>query len=147
MYSSPLLRARQTARVLSRYHGQVPIRTSSLLLEVRTSYQGEPNTVLKPGFSFYDPVRSPDDETMAQIFARMLRFLRAVARRHAGGIVVAVTHADPIAIMRVGLEGLEFTSKNLHATVYPMRASVTQLSLKPNLSPELLYFNVAGATS
>jgi broad specificity phosphatase PhoE len=145
IYTSPLLRARQTAQIISRYHVGQRVRIARALIEVRTSYQGQPNSVIKPGFSFYDPMRSSDDETMAEIFSRVLGFLRIVARRHAGGAVVAVSHADPIAIMRLGLLGQEFINANLHGTVYPMRSSATQVALHPGGHPELIYFNVAGA--
>jgi len=127
IYSSPLLRARQTARILSRYHPRLVPRTARALVEVRTSYQGSPNSILKPGFSFYEPLKVPSDESMQQVFDRMLRFVRLLVRRHTGGSVVMVSHADPIAILLVGLEGLALTAANLHSTVYPDRGSVTQI--------------------
>jgi broad specificity phosphatase PhoE len=147
IYTSPLLRARQTAEIISRYHAGLRIRSSSALVEVRTSYQGEPNTVLKPGFSFYDPVHSPNDETMQEIFARMLRFLRMVASRHGGTSIVAVSHGDPTAITRLGLLGQEFNNANLHSTVYPLRSSITQIALRPGRRLEMIFFNVANARS
>jgi probable phosphoglycerate mutase len=145
IYTSPLLRARQTADLLSRYHPYLRPRQSSALVEVRTSYQGEPNSILKPGFSFYDPVRSEGDETMTEIFNRVLSFLRRAVGRHPGGRIVAVTHADPIAVMRLGLECREFDNANLHSTVYPMRSSITQIVLSPGQELQLLYFNAAGS--
>jgi broad specificity phosphatase PhoE len=145
IYTSPLLRARQTAQIISRYHTGLAVSRSSKLLETKTSYQGSPNSILKPGFSFYDPLMSPEDESMEEIFFRILRFLQTTATRHAGGAAVAVTHADPIAIMRVGLQGKEFNNANLHAVVYPMRASVTQLILRPGKTVEMAYFNPGGA--
>lgn len=142
IYSSPLLRARQTAAVISRYHPRTPVRFSRKLLEVRTSYQGKPNTILKPGFSFYHPVNDPADETMDDIFGRIISFLRLIIRRHPGETVVAVSHADPIVIMRMGLQALPFTNEELHRQVYPDRASVNQLTVHgPHLALE--YFAVA----
>jgi broad specificity phosphatase PhoE len=88
-------------------------------------------------------VNDPTDETMADIFARMLQFLGRVARRHAGGTVVGVSHADPITVMRVGLEDRPLTTQELHASVYPARASVTQITLHSELPLALSYFNVA----
>lgn len=146
IYTSPLLRARQTAQIIAaRFPGTV-VRASDLLLETRTAFQGSPNSILKPGFSFYEPLHDPSDETMADIFGRMLRFLRRTARRHAGETVVAVSHADPITIMRVGLRGLPLTAQNLHREVYPDRASVTQVTLEPGALPHLTYFNPAEIT-
>jgi len=143
IYTSPLLRARQTAHILTHYHSSLSVRVSSRLLEVKTAYQGSPNAIITRGFSFYEPRKDPGDESMAEVFDRLLRFLRQAVRRHAGGTVVAVTHADPIAIMRVGLEGLPLTAASLHATVYPNRASVNQITLEPDGRPGLSYFDVA----
>jgi broad specificity phosphatase PhoE len=146
IYTSPLLRARQTASVVSRYHPSAPVRTSADLMEVFTGYEGRPNTIYdQPNFSFYYPLARPDDETMADVLSRMLHFIRRIARRHAGCIVLAVSHADPIAITRLGLESAELSVTNLHATVYPARASLTQVRLVPDDPPRLSYFNVAGA--
>jgi broad specificity phosphatase PhoE len=144
IYSSPLLRARQTARVISHALPDVPVHRSSLILEVMTSYQGSPNSVMKPGFSFYEPLKGDRDESMAAVYERISRFLGTAVRRHAGRSLVAVTHADPIAIMRLGLLGQPLTVSNLHSTVYPARASVNLVTLTPHDNPVLTYFNVSG---
>jgi broad specificity phosphatase PhoE len=142
IYTSPLLRARQTAETLAAFHPDVRVRRDRSLIEVRTSYQGMPNSILKQGFSFYDPKPNADDETMQEIWDRMSGFLRRAARRHPGETVVAVSHGDPITILHVGLRNLEMTSKNLHSVVYAMRASITQITLQPDLTPSVSYFNV-----
>jgi probable phosphoglycerate mutase len=147
LYSSPLLRARQTAAILSQYHPNAPVRRSSALLEARTGYQGSPNSILKKGFSFYEPRHSATDETMQDIFDRMLRFMLRLVRHHAGEAVVAVSHADPIAVLRVGLDGLPLTVDNLHQTVYPGRGSVTQIDLHPDRPLRLSYFNAGNDPS
>lgn len=142
IYTSPLLRARQTAAILSRYHAGTPLHTSRALLETRTAYQGSPNSILKPGFSFYEPKQHPDDESMEDIWNRMMRILRRVVLRHAGQTVVLVSHADPIGILRVGLERLPLTSQSLHNVVYAARASVTEVVILPDANHTLSYFNV-----
>jgi broad specificity phosphatase PhoE len=147
IYSSPLLRARQTADILTTYHPHLAVRLSSALLEVRTAYQGSPNSIIKPGFSFYHPKKDAADESMEDVFSRMLRFLQSLVRRHTGQTVVAVTHADPIAVMRAGLQERPFTSEGLHSVVYPARSSVTQVMIEPEGILGLSYFNPAGATS
>jgi broad specificity phosphatase PhoE len=144
IYSSPLLRARQTAAAISRSLPGVPVYRSSLILEVFTSYQGSPNSILKPGFSFYEPLNGEMDESMAGVYDRISRFLRGMVRRHSGRAIVAVTHADPIAIMRLGLMGQPFTVSNLHSTVYPARASINLVTLTPRDDPVVTYFNVSG---
>jgi broad specificity phosphatase PhoE len=146
IYTSPLLRARQTARILTHYHPSVPVHMTRDLLEVRTSYQGSPNSILKPGFSFFEPRKNEDDEMMAEVWNRFLRLLRRIVRLHGAQCVVAVSHADPIAVMRIGLEGKELTAANMHATVYPARSSITQLTFTTDGRLAVEYFNVAEVT-
>lgn len=136
------MRARQTAEILGRVLEGADIRVSRDLIEVKTGYQGSPNSILKPGFSFYEPLKCPGDETMHDVADRMLRFVRTAARRHPGKTVVAVSHADPIAILRVGLEGLPITIPSLRKVVYPARSSVMQVLLDPDRPVRLAYFNV-----
>lgn len=143
IYSSPLLRARQTALAVAAMN-KIEVHFRRALLEVKSGYQGQSNTILKPSFSFYEPQVSPQDETMQQVLDRMMGVLRSVVRRHAGGRVVLVSHGDPIAIMRVGLEGRPLTVYDLHHTVYPSRASVTQVDLHPHAGIRLSYFDVTG---
>ncbi|MGI8827871.1 MAG: histidine phosphatase family protein [Chloroflexota bacterium] len=142
IYSSPLLRARQTAHILSDYHRGLRVHFAGDLLEVLSGYQGSPNTILTPGFSFFEPLKCPADETMADVWLRMARFLDRVSRRHTGETIVAVSHADPITIMRVGLLGLPLTAAQLHGAVYPARASVNQITLSPREPMSLAYFDV-----
>lgn len=144
LYSSPLLRARQTAAIIARRQPGVCVHTAAALSEVRTGFQGRPNSIFVPGFSFYEPLAAPADETMEHVRSRMLGLLHRAVRRHAGGRVALVSHADPIAILRLALEGRELTVSALHATVYPARASVTQVLLWPDRGPWLSYFDVAG---
>jgi broad specificity phosphatase PhoE len=144
IYSSPLLRARQTAAVISRSLPDAATHRSNLIVEVLTGYQGEPNSVLKPGFTFYEPRVQDTDETMTDVYDRVSRFLRSVVRHHAGKAIVAVSHGDPIAIMRLGLLQQPFTTTSLHSTVYPARASINLVTLTPDHDPVLTYFNVAG---
>jgi probable phosphoglycerate mutase len=146
IYSSPLLRARQTAAIVSQYHPRVPVRRAAELIEVRTGYQGEPNSILKKGFSFYEPKNQPDDETIQDVFDRMIKFARRVVRKHAGRAVVAVSHGDPIAIFRIGLERRSLSSAELHATVYPTRGSINQISIRADRYPLLAFFNPADST-
>jgi probable phosphoglycerate mutase len=144
VYSSPLLRARQTARVVAAEHPNAPMHLARALVEVRTGYQGSPNTILKPGFSFYEPLQSPGDESMQDVLERLERFARLLLRRHRGETILLVSHADPIAILRLGLERRPLTVENLHRTVYPARASLLQVQVGPEEPPRLTYFDIPG---
>jgi broad specificity phosphatase PhoE len=110
---------------------------------VRTGYQGSPNSILKKGFSFYEPKKHPDDESMEDIWRRMLRALQRSIARHAGQLVALVSHADPITVMRVGLEARPLTAASLHGVVFPARASVTEIVAYPDRPHTVTYFNVA----
>jgi broad specificity phosphatase PhoE len=143
LYTSPMLRARQTAQAMHEALPEVRIARLRLLIEVKTGYQGSPNSILVSGFSFYEPLSHPGDEGMSAVLARMAAFLRLAVRRHSGGTVIGVSHADPIAILRLGLEGRELTAQNLHRVVYPERVSVNQIVLGPDHPPQLTYFDVA----
>ncbi|GAC1319682.1 MAG: histidine phosphatase family protein [Chloroflexota bacterium] len=141
IYSSPLLRARQTAQIFSGYHPQAERHISKDLLEVKTAYQGSPNSIIKPGFSFFEPLKHPCDESMEDVWTRMRRFLQSVTTRHPGATVVAVSHADPITIMRLGLLKQSMTAESLHAAVYPARASINQITIDATDPLRLTYFD------
>ncbi len=145
LYTSPRLRARQTARIIQAYHPQRPLRVSSLLDEVRTGWQGAPASAIPEPLNLYDPPYHPDDETIAAVFARLDRFVRRVRRRHPGGTVVAVSHADPIAILTAGYAGRPLILASLRGPFYPPLASVTCLEFALDASrPVITVFDPAG---
>src|SRR5581483_6096055 len=77
IYTSPLLRARQTAAIIARHCG-APVHRNASLAEVHTSWQGESNAAVREikGFSYYDPLKAEGDETILDVFTRMDRALR-----------------------------------------------------------------------
>jgi probable phosphoglycerate mutase len=117
VYTSPLLRARQTAEVIASYHPGTPLRRASGLVEVHSSWEGHSNKVVQEtqGFSFYDPPKGEGDETIDDVFTRMDRVVRTVRRRHPGRTTVCVSHGDPIKILRIGYSGKELTPANVRA--------------------------------
>jgi broad specificity phosphatase PhoE len=124
IYTSPLLRARQTTAAIAAHHA-VPVRRSALLLEIGTSWAGTPNKEVPKGTSFYVARRVESDETAEQVLARMQKLLRLLARRHAGQIVACVGHADPIATLTLWAGGHEVTPKLLQQPLAPARGAVT----------------------
>ena len=124
IYTSPLLRARQTAAVIAAHHA-VPLRHSSLLLEIGTSWAGTPNKEVPKGTSFYVDRRHESDETVEDVLGRMQRLLRLLVRRHQGQIVACVSHADPIANIALWAGGHEVTAKLLQQPLAPARGAVT----------------------
>lgn len=129
-YSSPQLRARQTARILAAPHPGVPLRISSLLAEVQTAWQGRPNAELEPfHFDFYSNPLHESDETLNALWGRLSRFVRQTRRRHAGQTVVAVTHGDVLFLARSGFRGMPIHVRSIRMRdFYPGKGSLVRLT-------------------
>lgn len=126
LYSSPQLRARQTAKIINARLGCPRIHISRLIAEVLTGYEGQSNSILGGSFNFYANLLRPADEDIPAIAARMARFLNIVRRRHAGTTVAAVSHADPIMTLRATTLGLPLVIGSLQGPAYPEKCSITE---------------------
>jgi broad specificity phosphatase PhoE len=102
VYASPLERTRETASPVAKALGH-RVKTDRGLLECDFgSWTGkklkelmklpEWRTVQRYPSGF----RFPDGESFLEMQSRMTTALQALADRHRGGVVVAVSHADPI---------------------------------------------------
>lgn len=129
IYTSPQLRARQTAAHIARHHPDAPIRICSLLAEILTSWQGTPNSQVRPDLNFFAERRGDRDETLSQVAHRMQRFIRLMAKRHPDQMVVAVSHGDPILVLRLLMTGTEPTLAAMRSGPYPAKASITRIEL------------------
>jgi probable phosphomutase (TIGR03848 family) len=102
IYASPLERARETAMPIARVRGlAVRIERGLMDLDVgrwtgerlhRVSKRPEWSTVQRHPSGF----RFPDGESFMEMQTRMAAALARLVERHRGGVVVAVSHADPI---------------------------------------------------
>lgn len=113
LYSSPLLRARQTARIIGKPLRLTP-KTSYLLNEVSIYCQGislaEYKNKIQP--HIYTQVNlDKGQESIESIKNRMLKFLKIIVKKHKGAIILAVSHGDPITILKATLENTTFTWK------------------------------------
>src|SRR5690242_12322635 len=62
LYSSPQLRARQTAQAIAARHPRLAVHVTQRLAEVRTGWQGTANaTMAAHQFNFYEPPFAPGD--------------------------------------------------------------------------------------
>lgn len=129
LYSSPQLRARQTARIISTTLGGLPIHTSRLIAEVVTGYQGLPGPEARRRMETYADFVSPDDETLDMLAARMSKFLTLISLRHGGKTVVAVSHGDPIIVLRAYVQGLPMVTKSIRGPDYPAKCSITEFRI------------------
>ncbi len=97
IYSSRLLRARQTAEIIAG-RLKLPVWTDERLLDIRSPLQGKPIDYLNALDSyFYHPAFiAAGGETMEALFDRMDHFMRQKASDHPGEHIVIVSHGDGI---------------------------------------------------
>jgi broad specificity phosphatase PhoE len=148
IYQSPLLRARRTAAAIAVHHPGVPIIRSSLLLENRHPFEGRPQTeVAKLADRAYDPdILGTTGESLLDLRDRVVRFLQRTSRRHLGGVVAAVAHADPLAVLRVCLLSKELSLARLREETPPL-AAVFRVDFDDDRPPRLEWFWKAQATA
>jgi probable phosphoglycerate mutase len=102
VYASPLERARETALPIARARG-LALRIERGLLELdvgrwtgsrldRVSKRPEWSAVQRYPSGF----RFPEGESFVEMQARITAAVTRLVERHRGGVVVAVSHADPI---------------------------------------------------
>lgn len=138
-YTSPLLRARQTTRILARKHPGVPIRVRSQLAEIRSSWQGTAYHALPAGKTVYETRQQPSDETIEDVWRRMKGLTDQLLRCHAGQTVLCVSHGDPIKILTLGFKG-ETLDVAAVRQPDPARCSVTRFAFAaPDAPPTITY--------
>lgn len=135
IYTSPQLRARQTAAAIAAHHEGVGVRRSHLLAEVLTGWQGRRHAELEEiNFDFYANPLNHEDEAIEDLWHRINRFVRIARRRHRGQTVVAVTHGDLAALARAGFRGLQIDVSSIRRPhPYPGTGSLTRLTFGPAL--------------
>jgi len=142
-YSSPLLRARQTAREILVFHPQLRLRQSPFLNEVFTAFEGKPSQVGDSRRDDYYTGVGPPYEQPADIVHRVLAFFENARRRHAGKNVLAVTHGDIIIFTILWAQGLALSAENKvnpHAfgfKGYPATGSLTAFIFRTDSQDEL----------
>jgi broad specificity phosphatase PhoE len=153
LYTSPLLRARQTAAEISRIHGGLRPGISALINEALTPFEGLPAAQAHSRRGdFYSHDQAGRFEQPADILARAQRFLQRCLLRHAGGEIAAVTHGDVVVFTVLWALGAELTPRNKnrlrksgYAAGYPGHCSITSLNFENGLQndrPRLEYYAV-----
>jgi broad specificity phosphatase PhoE len=127
IYTSPLLRARQTARILARHHTDVAIHARKALIEVGSpSWEGVRYADIPVGKTVYELRRQDGDETIEDVWQRMKQFCDMLRQQHDGQTVLCVSHGDPIKILTAGLRGQPL-SVEIARQPDPARCSVTRI--------------------
>jgi broad specificity phosphatase PhoE len=101
VYTSPLARAAQTARIVAEPHSLTPIELDALEEIDFGDAHGLTFAELPPELQqglLRDPttVRFPGGETYAELQQRVCAALDAIVADHAGDAVAVITHAGPI---------------------------------------------------
>jgi broad specificity phosphatase PhoE len=150
VFSSPLLRTRQTARIILKTHNHLKLRISHLLNEVLSPFDGSPSSELDArDWDIYTGSR-PEYEQPQDVLKRAQKFVEKIRRTYTGQNVIAATHGDLIAFMILWANSLPITSQRrdrLDSLTgiqdnYPAHASVTTFIYQTNLSdekPKIMY--------
>jgi len=149
IYTSPMLRARQTAAIIGQQYPGLKIHISKYLNEIYTSYQGRPGTELDTrGGDVYSGA-DPGSEQPLDIVKRLNAFIKRSLKRFPGRHIAAVTHGDVITFGVIQALGAELTPENKnrlkalgYPTGYPAHCSVTTLIFSTptmNEQPRVIY--------
>ena len=147
VYASPLERARETAAPIASKR-KLRVRTHKGLLECDYGeWTGAELKALRklPEWKVVQQHPSaftfPGGESMAGMQTRFVATLRDLAAAHPGGVVVAVTHADPI---RAAVADALGSHLDMFQRVVVGTASVTAIAYGP-LAPTVLVVNAYGS--
>ncbi len=135
LFSSPLLRARQTATEIAKKNGGHKFRITKLLNEVYTGYQGCPEKVIDARCGDIYTGAEDTFEQPEDIVARATKFIRRLRAGESNKHVVAVTHGDVIAFVTLWAAGMSLLPKNKANLAaagitdgYPATGSITTYS-------------------
>lgn len=118
IYSSPLLRAKQSAQIIRKKLGISKIHFSQNILEVDSSFQGSPlsylSTIQYKVFAAYD--NKVIGETIEQLSQRMQKFILQIVKQYKGENIVVVSHGDPIMIVKAKAENNPIVIQSIRTT-------------------------------
>ncbi len=143
LFSSPLLRARQSAQEIIQYHPLLKLRISTLINEVCTSFEGRPGAEVdaRNGDIYSDG--GACNEQPQDIVHRVRRFIHRLGRPYTNAQVAAVTHGDVITFMTLWAKGFDLTPRNKtrlrlagYPDAYPAHASITTLTYQGTADDE-----------
>lgn len=149
MYSSPLLRARQTASIIAQQHTNLTIALSRLITEVDTPFAGKKETSLEKVAGDVYAQQQSGYEQPCDILQRVHTFFRRVRKKHQGKHIAVVTHGDIVLFTLIWACGLEVSpAQKLQfyklgiLPEYPATGSITTLrfsSQDPEEKPDWTY--------
>ncbi|HUQ85351.1 MAG TPA: histidine phosphatase family protein [Candidatus Limnocylindrales bacterium] len=129
IYSSPLLRARQTAVIIQKKLELPKISIEKNLLEIKTSLEGkfQKNLNLMSLDYFSSPIRELSDDTMEDVSERMNKAVNKFLRLHKGHSVVAISHGDPIMILKAIINEQPLKLSSIRPKIYLGHGEITHV--------------------
>lgn len=108
IYSSNLLRARQSADILSECINCKNRSRTKLITEIHSHMEGKPFEFGKKSRfdHYFSPQRKAENESMTDIRDRMLKFIKNSSLKHPNQNIIAIGHGDTLMILRAHLLGL-----------------------------------------
>ncbi len=107
VFTSPMLRARQTAKLVMTSHRDIRLSISTLLIEICSPFQGRPNAEAdRIKWNLFDGAGCQFEQP-ADIVRRVRRFIDRTRRRLSGQHSVAVTHGDVVAFTILWAKGVD----------------------------------------
>jgi broad specificity phosphatase PhoE len=142
IFHSPMLRARQTARIIATDH-HLKLQETSLLDEIYTPYEGRPYKELRAiDWNIYKDIPS-EYEQPEEILQRVRKFSERVLRTYAGREVIGVTHGDIVLHAQMWARGMALTHENrISIQPYPAPCSITTLVFGNNFDKPEFRFHV-----
>ena len=155
VFSSPLLRARQTALEIIKYHPLLKLKISGLLTEISTPFEGFPAATVDARRGDVYTGAAPHFERPIDIVNRVQKFIKRARRAFDKRQIAAVTHGDVITFLVLWANGQALTAENKQdmrswgiPDGYPAPGSLTTLIYQtdwPDERPKISYLRPDGA--
>ncbi|MBI2614054.1 MAG: histidine phosphatase family protein [Candidatus Levybacteria bacterium] len=109
IYASPLLRTKQSAKIIADIL-HLPINYSEDILEIKSSLQGQTFSYISahfPKLNIYASAKNNfSDETIEDVAQRMQEFSDQIIKKYKGKNIAVIGHGDPIMIIKAQIRGL-----------------------------------------
>jgi broad specificity phosphatase PhoE len=129
VYSSPMLRTRQTAQMIASHYPGLRVRISRKLNEVYSPFDGcTQQALMSRGWDVYTGAPAPYEQP-EDILRRAQDFIAQVLRRHPGRHSAAVTHGDLILFLTRWANNQPLRGRD-EPFRYPEPASITTLTFE-----------------
>lgn len=133
VFSSPLLRARQTAEIIRKFLNLDKVHISKKIIEIQTAYQGIPFADLNPIQSeIYLQPKEKTDETVEQIALRMLEFIQYLTKEYNGKRIALVSHGDPVMALTAIIKKFPLRFESIRTGKYIHHGEVREIIVADN---------------